>query len=229
MNVLHDVFKNIPLFSSLEPAALDKLSQAVRPRSLKAGEVLFFKGDEGDAMYIIRQGNIKIVLPSAVGEEIIVALLKESEFFGVMAMLDGMPRSADAVAVTACEIFVLGRSDFLSILQSDITALKTILCDLSKMIRKTDDLLGDVCFFNISIRLAKKLIDLSETTGKEEGDGVLLDISLTQKELGDMVGATRESVNKELKNLREEGIIDVQGNRITILDMEGLAMRAEEV
>lgn len=229
MNDLKDVFKNIPLFSSLEPATIEKLAQTVRPKSLKSGEVLFFKGDEAAAMYIIRQGNIKIVLPSAVGEEIIVALLKDNDFFGVMAMLDGMPRSADAVAVTACEIFVLGRSDFLSILQSDITALKTILCDLSRMIRKTDDLLGDVCFFNISIRLAKKLIDLSESTGIAGNDGILLDINLTQKELGDMVGATRESVNKELKNLREEGLIDIQDNRIRILDKERLELRAEEI
>lgn len=229
MNDLKPVFKQIPLFSSLQPEALDKLCQAVRPRSLKSGEVLFFKGDDGDAMYIIRRGTIKIVLPSVVGEEIIVALLKENDFFGAMAMLDGMPRSADAVAITASDIFVLGRSDFLSILQSDLNALKTILCDLSGMIRKTDDLLGDVCFFNISVRLAKKLLDLSETTGKKEKEGVVLDISLTQKELGDMVGATRESVNKELKNLREEGLIDIEGNRIRILDMEGLAQRTQDV
>lgn len=229
MNDLKPVFKQIPLFSSLQPEALDKLCQAVRPRSLKSGEVLFFKGDDGDAMYIIRRGTIKIVLPSVVGEEIIVTLLKESDFFGAMAMLDGMPRSADAVAITVCDIFVLGRTDFLSILQSDLNALKTILCDLSGMIRKTDDLLGDVCFFNISVRLAKKLLALSETTGKKEKEGVVLDISLTQKELGDMVGATRESVNKELKNLREEGLIDIEGNRIRILDMEGLALRTQDV
>ena len=229
MSALKKVLKQIPLFSSLEDAPLTQLSESVRPKALKSGEVLFFKGDDGEAMYIIREGTIKIVLPSAVGEEIIVALLKDNDFFGAMAMLDGMPRSADAVAVTDSEIFVMGRSEFLSILQSDINALKTILCDLSRMIRKTDDLLGDVCFFNISIRLAKKLMDLAESRGQETDDGVLLDISLTQKELGDMVGATRESVNKELKNLREEGLIDVQGNRITILDMEGLELRAEEV
>lgn len=229
MNDLKPVFKQIPLFSSLAPDSLEKLGNAVRPRSLKSGDVLFYKGDNGDAMYIIRRGKIKIVLPSAVGEEIIVTLLKDNDFFGAMAMLDGMPRSADAVAITECDILVLGRSEFLSILQSDINALKTILCDLSQMIRKTDDLLGDVCFFNISVRLAKKLMELSETAGIRENGSVLIDISLTQKELGDMVGATRESVNKELKNLRSENLIDIEGNRIRILDMEGLSLRAREI
>ncbi|GAB6095713.1 Crp/Fnr family transcriptional regulator [Desulfatiferula olefinivorans] len=229
MNDLTKVFKQIPLFASLSPEALGKLSRVVRPRSLKAGEVLFFKGDDGEAMYIIRSGTIKIVLPSVVGEEIIVTLLSDNDFFGAMAMLDGMPRSADAVSITPSEIFVLGRNDFLSILQSDINALKTILCDLSRMIRKTDDLLGDVCFFNISVRLAKKLMELAESTGRPEKDGIVLDISLTQKELGDMVGATRESVNKALKNLREEGLIDIDGNRIRIMDMEGLSLRIREI
>lgn len=228
MNTLTDVLKHIPLFSSLNETALDKLSQTVRPMSLKPGEILFFKGDDGNAMYIVREGTIKIVLPSIAGEEIIVTLLKKNDFFGAMAMLDGEPRSADAVAIGNTEIFVLGRNDFLSILQSDINALKTILCDLSQMIRKTDDLLGDVCFFNISVRLAKKLLDLAENSGREEDDGVHIDISLTQKELGDMVGATRESVNKELKNLREEGLIDVKGNRIRLIDIEGLTMRTVE-
>jgi CRP-like cAMP-binding protein len=222
---LKNVLRQIPLFSSLDPSAIEGLSHAVRPKTLKPDEILFMKGDEGTAMYIVREGTIKIVLPAETGEEIIVALLKKNDFFGVMAMLDGEPRSADAVAMGPSEIFVLGRHDFLSILQSDMNALKTILCDLSRMIRKTDDLLGDVCFFNISVRLCKKLLELSETTGVRDGKDIILDIDLTQKELGDMVGATRESVNKELRVLRSEGLIDLEGSRIRLLDVEGLKGR----
>jgi CRP-like cAMP-binding protein len=227
MEDLKNVLRQIPLFASLEPSAIDKLSRAVRPKTLKAAEILFLKGDDAEAMYIVREGAIKIVLPSETGEEIIVALIKRNEFFGVMAMLDGQPRSADAVAINPSEIFVLGRNEFLNILQTDMNALKTILCDLSRMIRKTDDLLGDVCFFNISVRLSKKLLELAETTGVSEGKSILLDIALTQKELGDMVGATRESVNKELKVLREQGLIDLEGNRIRIIDLGGLRDRVE--
>ncbi len=225
MEDLKSVLRQIPLFASLEASAIDRLSRAVRPKALKSDEILFLKGDEGEAMYIVRDGAIKIVLPSETGEEFIVALLKKNDFFGVMAMLDGETRSADAVAMGPSEIFVLGRNDFLSILQSDMNALKTILCDLSRMIRKTDDLLGDVCFFTISTRLSKKLIELAETIGIREGKGVVLDIDLTQKELGDMVGATRESVNKELRVMREQGLIDLEGSRIRIVDVEGLRDR----
>lgn len=225
MKNLTDILRNIPLLSSLDRVALEKLSQAVRPVSLKPGEVLFMKGAEGNCLYIVRQGTIKIVLPSVVGEEIIVALLKKNDFFGAMAMLDGEPRSADAVAVTPADVFVLGRNDFLSILQSDINALKTILFDLSQMIRRTDDFLGDVCFAPISIRLAKKLMDLAETSGHMEGDKAYIDIVLTQKELGDMVGATRESINKELKFLRKDNLIEINSNKITIIDIANMNMR----
>lgn len=222
MDNLKNILKQIPLFSSLAPEAIDRLSRSVRVKSLKPDEILFMKGDEGSAMYIVRDGAVKIVLSSESGEEIIVTLLKRNDYFGVMAMLDGEPRSADAVSMGHSEVFTLGRSDFLSILQSDMNALKTILCDLSRMIRKTDDLLGDVCFFNISVRLCKKLAELAETVGVPEGKGIVLDIDLTQKELGDMVGATRESVNKELRVLREQGLIDMEGSRIKIMDLNGL-------
>ena len=225
MEDLKTLLRQIPLFASLEASSIERLNRAVRPKSLKPDEILFLKGDDGEAMYIVRDGAIKIVLPSETGEEFIVALLKKNDFFGVMAMLDGETRSADAVALGPSEIFVLGRNDFLSILQSDMNALKTILCDLSRMIRKTDDLLGDVCFFTISTRLTKKLLELAETIGVKEGKAVILDIDLTQKELGDTVGATRESVNKELRVMREQGLIDLEGSRIRILDVNGLKER----
>lgn len=228
MKNLTDILKKISLFSSLESHAIEKLSQSLRPVSLKQGETLFLKGDEGDCMYIVRRGTIKIVLPSIAGEEIIVALLKKNDFFGVMAMLDGESRSADAVAVTNSEVFLLGRNDFLSILQSDINALKTILFDLSQMIRKTDDFLGDVCFSPISIRLAKKLLELAETSGRVEGNTAYIDIALTQKELGDLVGATRESVNKALKVLRNDDLISIDSNKISITDVETLQIKAQQ-
>lgn len=228
MENLTELLTKIPLFSSLDLPAIEKLGQSMRLLSLKQGETLFMKGDEGDCMYIVRKGTIKIVLPSVAGEEIIVALLKENDFFGVMAMLDGESRSADAVAVTASDVFVLGRNDFLSILQADVNALKTILFDLSQMIRKTDDLLGDVCFSPISIRLAKKLLELAELSGRIEGDTACIDIALTQKELGDLVGATRESVNKALKALRNENLITTEANKIRITDVETLQLRAQQ-
>jgi len=222
MDLTHDLLRTIPLFRSLDTASLDRIADAVKPVDLKQGEALFRKGDEGNEMYIIKEGAIKIVLPSSVGEEIILAVLREPSFFGTMSMFDGQSRSADAVAMTASRLLVLERDAFIHILQEDEHALRTLLCDLSSMIRKTDDLLEGLCFFSISTRLAKCLLELAEKVSDGRDKPVEIDLTFTQKELGEMVGATRESVNRELKKLREEGIIQLNRGVITISDWESL-------
>ena len=221
----HNLLRQIPLFSSLSDADLADLSSATRLLSLKQGQTLFHKGDEGTALYIVRKGAVKIVLPSNIGDEIIVTIFSESEFFGEMALLDGEPRSADAIAIKPAEVFVLKRNDFLLFLQSNLNAIKSILSMLSNRLRMTDELLEDTCFLSISARLRKKLAELAETHGRKQENVIHIDLELTQKELGDMVGATRESVNKELKTLREKGLILTEGSKIRIPDLPRLRRR----
>lgn len=222
MDLTHDLLPTIPLFRSLDADSLGRIAAAVKPVSLKQGEALFRKGDDGREMYIIEEGAVKIVLPSSVGEEIILSVLREPSFFGTMSMFDGQSRSADAVALTACRLLVLERDAFIHILQEDEHALRTILCDLSSMIRKTDDLLEGLCFFSISTRLAKCLLELARQAAGGREKTAAIDLTFTQKELGEMVGATRESVNRELKKLREEGIIHLDRGTITIADWDAL-------
>jgi CRP/FNR family transcriptional regulator, cyclic AMP receptor protein len=216
------LIKQIPLFKMLSGEIITGLAASLRRLSLKQGQALFHKGDEGTALYIVKKGTIKIVLPSRIGDEIIVTIFSAGDFFGEMALLDGEPRSADAIAIEPSEVFVLKRNDFLVFLQSNINAIESILSLLSKRLRSTDELLEDTCFLNISVRLAKKLAELASSHGQKEGDFVHINLSLTQKELGDMIGATRESINKELKILREKKIIKLTDNKIQILDLEKL-------
>ncbi len=220
-----EILKQSPLFNSLEYADLEDLVSSMRVQSLKQGQALFHKGDEGTALYIVKRGAIKIVLPSKIGDEIIVTIFTVNDFFGEMALLDGEPRSANAVAIEPTEVFVLNRNNFLSFLKSNINAIQSILSSLSKRLRLTDEFLEDTCFLSISARLAKKLFELAESHGKKEENIVNIDLSLTQKELGDMIGATRESTNKELKILRNRGLISTDGNRIKINDMVRLKRR----
>lgn len=216
------LIKQIPLFKMLSGDNITALEASLRRLSLKQGQALFHKGDEGTALYIVKKGTIKIVLPSRIGDEIIVTIFSAGDFFGEMALLDGEPRSADAIAIEPSEVFVLKRNDFLAFLQSNINAIESILSMLSKRLRSTDELLEDTCFLNISVRLAKKLTELASSHGQKEGDIVHINLSLTQKELGDMIGATRESINKELKILREKKIIKLNENKIQILDLDKL-------
>ena len=164
----HEIIKHIPIFKTLSDSDLNDLIGSLRLKSLKQGQTLFWKGDEGTALYIVKKGTIKIVLPSTGGDEIIVTMFSEGDFFGEMALLDGEPRSADAVAIEPSEVFVLSRNNFLSFLQSNVNAIESILSLLSKRLRKTDDLLEDTCFLNISARLAKKLTELAESHGQKK-------------------------------------------------------------
>jgi len=220
------LLNKIPLFNSLSDSDLENLSESVRLQSLKKGQTLFRKGDEGSSLYIIQQGTIKIVLPSRLGDEVIVTMFSEGDFFGEMALFDGKPRSADALAMEPSKIYVLSRNDFLLFLQSNINAMKSILSQLTNRLRNTDDFLESTCFLSVSARLAKKLLDLAQSYGQNDGDGVYIDLNLTQKEIGDMIGSTRESINKELKILRDKGLITMQENKIQIVDMTRLKRRA---
>ena len=223
-----EFLRGVDLFHSLSTEDGEHLARAVKRRSLKKGEALFRKGDEGNSLYIVKSGRIKIVLPSDAGDEVSPAILSEGDFFGEMALLDGMPRSADAIALEPTELFALNRSDFLSFLLNNEKAIQSIFSNLSMRLRKTDDLLEDVCFLTISTRLAKKLVELAEVHGsQDEAKGIIqIDLRLTQRDLASMVGVTRESINKELRVLREKGLIGTEGNAIQILDMIRLKRRA---
>jgi len=219
------VLKEIPLFQSFRVEDQRHVSSLLRTQSLKKGDILFRKGDEGTAFYMIIRGGIKIVRTSRDGKEIILALLSNGDFFGEMALLDGLPRSADAVAIEPTQLYILNRKDFLSFMMHNENVLQSIIASLSLRLRRTDDFLEDACFMNISSRLAKKLVELAETRGYKEGDTAHIELHLTQKQLAGMIGATRESINKALRVLREKGLASVSEDTIRIHDLKRLKRR----
>ena len=220
--------RGVHLFQSLSHHDSERLSASLKRRLLKKGEALFRKGDEGTSLYIVKSGSVKIVLPSDMGDEVAPAILSKGDFFGEMALLDGLPRSADVVALEPSELLALNQKDFLAFLKDNEEAIQSIFSYLSMRLRKTDDLLEDAHFLNISTRFARRLVELSQKYGhqKEEGGAIQIELRLTQKDLASIVGATRESINKELRILREKGLVNTEGNSIKILNMERLEKRA---
>jgi CRP-like cAMP-binding protein len=217
-----DLLRKIHLFKCLSSSDLSDLAVRTRTLSVRKGEVLFRKGSEGTTLYMVLEGAIKIVLPSRLGDEMIITIFSEGDFFGEMSLLDEMPRSADAVAVTDSRLLLLNRREFLAFLKSSEAAIQRILSDLSQRIRSTDNLLEDTSFLNIPARFAKKLLELADSFGRREADHIEISLRLTQKDLADMVGATRESINKELRSLREKGIVSISDRAIRIHDTERL-------
>ena len=214
------LLKQIPLFGTFQPADHEQLAVLLRRRNLKKGDALFRKGDEGTALYIIIKGRMKITVPSKLGDEITLAILNRGDFFGEMALLDSLPRSADATAVEETLLYVLNRSDFLSFLIHNENAVRSILYALSSRLRKTDDFLTEVCFLNISARLARRLLEMSESLIRENNPGSSMELKLTQKDLASLLGTTRETINRELKILRDRGIVSTSRNLITIHNLE---------
>jgi len=223
-----EFLQGVSLFQSLSDSDRESLAASLKRRSLKKGEALFRKGDEGSTLYIVKAGSVKIVLPSEMGDEVAAAILSKGDFFGELALLDGMPRSADVIALEPSELLALNRGDFIAFLTGNEGAIVAIFSYLSMQLRRTDELLEDAHFLNIPTRFARRLVELGRKYGSaaEEGGPVEIGLRLTQRDLASIVGTTRESINKELRVLREKGLVTAEGDTLQILDMERLEKRA---
>jgi CRP/FNR family cyclic AMP-dependent transcriptional regulator len=212
------VLKRIPLFAAIPEA--DQL----RLVTLKKGETLFRRGDEGNALYLILQGRIKISLSGQM-DAVTLAILSQGEFLGEMALLDGLPRSADAIALEDSSLYALNRSDFLSFIIHHEKIVRSVLSSLSLRLRKTDNLLAEMCFLNLSVRLANKLVEMAEQQGPDRSDPELYKLKISQQEMGNILGVSRESINKELKLLRDKGWVSTGRNHIHIHQLASLKKR----
>lgn len=219
-----NVLKRIPLFAALPEADQQNLVNLLRRENLRKGETLFRQGDEGTALYLILQGRIKISLSRQM-DTVTLAILGQEEFLGEMALLDGLPRSADAIAMEDCYLYALNRNDFLDFLVNNDKAVRTVLSSLSLRLRRTDTLLAEMCFLNVSVRLAYKLFEMAEAQGPDEKNPQEYKVKISQQELGNILGVSRESINKELKRLRDKGIVSTSRNFIRIHHLAALNKR----
>ena len=216
----------VPLFAPLAPEELAGLAALLSRRRYAKGEVIFHQGDAGTALYIVEEGGVKIVLGSEEGKEVILALLGRGDFFGELALLDGEPRSADAVARDATQLLALRRDDFLRFVLDKPRVAASLLAVLSRRLRRTDQLVHDAAFLDVRGRLARVLLELAEAQGQPEPEGVVLAARLTQGELAEMVGATRESINKWLGFYTRRGVLRFERGRLTLMDLERLRQDA---
>ncbi len=223
------VLRSIPLFGTLKEADLHRLESRLVRRRYNGGEIVFHMGDEGGNLYILLSGRVKIMIPSEEGEEMILAILGAGEILGEISLIDGQPRSATVQAMKDTEVFCLYREDFLEVLQERFDVVLRVLEILAERLRHTDLLLAESRFMDITSRLAKKLLDLTRAFGVQEEDGVRIGVRVTQKDLASMVGATRESVNKQLRVFREAGLLSMSEGYVRILDPDRLSRRIRTV
>jgi CRP/FNR family cyclic AMP-dependent transcriptional regulator len=214
------------LFAGLSASDRSALAALMRRRRYADEEVIFRQGDPGDTLYIIATGTVKIVRSTEEGKELLLTLLGPGEVFGELSLLDGEPRSADAVAQESCEVFLLRREDLYSFLRGHPTVAEALLRVLARRLRATDDVLDEAAFLDLPTRLARLLLRLAHVHGRRERDRVVLGLRFTHAEIASMVGSSRESVTRNLKQWEREGLISYRAGLVSLLQPDALQERA---
>ncbi len=222
MPATRQLLERVPFLAALEPTDVEHLAGVVARRQYRRGDAIFHKEDEGQSLFIVEEGAVRIYVPSAQGADLTLAILGPGDFFGDLSLLDGQPRSASADAMQETRALILERSDFLDLMRSRPEAALAVMSVVSKRLRETDEMASDLAFLDVGGRLAKKLLELASSHGVKRDDGTLLDVTITQEQLANMIGVTRESVNRNLAQFRRNGLITSQGRRIILRDPDGL-------
>src|SRR5215470_7601408 len=218
-------FKQVSIFTDLPEEDIRALTSVAKRRTFRTGEVIFHREDPGQVLYMIKEGKVKICIISPDGQELSLAVLGKGEYFGEFALLDGLPRSTDAVALEKVECYALQRSDFQNAILKNPKIAILIMEALTKRLRNTDQMVEDLIFLDVYGRVAKKLLELAEAHGVKTDDGIRIDVRLTQQELASMVGASRESVNKVMGYFTDKDFISTDKHRITLHRIADLKRR----
>lgn len=217
---------NSPLFSALDSEAAASLRATMVEITIKKGEAIFTEGDPGDRLYLVIEGKIKLSSKAGDGRESVVGLLGPGEMFGELSLFDPGPRMSSAIALTASRCAGLGHEDLRPWLTGRPEVAESLLQSLAHRLRRTNETLADLVFSDVPGRVAKAIVELSERFGQSRDDGLLVAHDLTQEELAQLVGASRETVNKALADFSQRGWIKIEPRCVVILDSERLIKRA---
>jgi CRP-like cAMP-binding protein len=224
--VTDHVLRQAPLFSGLDDESAGALEGSMSASSLKRGEVLFNEGDDGNQLYVVTEGKVKLGRTSPDGRENLLAILGPGQMFGELSFFDPGPRSATATAVTDVELMSLGHEALSPVLATHTDVALALLHQLAGRLRRTNEVVGDLVFSDVPGRVAKALLDLAGRFGRKADDGVHVNHDLTQEELAQLVGASRETVNKALADFASRGWLRLEPRSVVILDLERLQRRA---
>jgi CRP/FNR family transcriptional regulator/CRP/FNR family cyclic AMP-dependent transcriptional regulator len=209
--------RKVPLFEGLKEEELEAIASVTITRSFSKDQVIILAEEEGDALFLINTGQVKVSIVSEDGREVILSLLGEGAVFGELALLDEKPRSANVVAMSDAELYMLHRSDFLKLLYRVPKIAITLLAELATRLRKTDRKIEGLALLDVTSRISETLLQLADEQGEEHSEGLHIPNRPTHQQLANMSGTTRETVSRVLKRLEAQGYIVCKGRTITIL------------
>ena len=218
------VLRRHPIFSNLEPVALDQLCRYARHTIVKRGATIFSRGDSGNSLYAVISGTVKMSISSVDGRSAIFNLIGAGEIFGEIALLDGLARTADAIANTNCELFVIDRREFIPFVRNQPALAMKLIELLCTRLRWTSDQVEQIILQNLPGRLASVLLRLSEKYKLAPGGRT---VAITQQEISEMVGMSRESINKQLRAWAARDWVRLEHGATVILNIEALQETAE--
>jgi CRP-like cAMP-binding protein len=219
------VVRKAPLFSGLDDSAAASLRSSMNLIKLRKGQSLFKEGDDGDHLFVVSSGKVKLGTKSVYGRENLLMILGPGDMFGELSLFDSGPRTATATAVTDSKLLALGQDKVIPWVKEHPEVSLQLLARLASRLRRTNEVVGDLVFSDVPGRVAKALIDLGVKFGDKRTEGLFVNHDLTQEELAQLVGASRETVNKALADFAQRGWLRLEARSVMILDYERLLKR----
>ena len=223
---MDEVLARAGLFQGIAAEAAEAVAASLDYGDYGRGETVFAEGEQGDTLYIVLEGKVKIGRRATDGRENMLSVMGPSDMFGELSLFDPGPRTATATVVTDARLASLAHTSLRPWITDRPEIAEQLLRVLARRLRRTNDALADLIFTDVPGRVAKQLLALSERFGSQEPDGLRVHHDLTQEELAQLVGASRETVNKALADFASRGWVRVDSRALTILDGERLARRA---
>ncbi len=217
-----DFLATVPLFSGLQRDEIQRFADLTRERSYPKGSVILFQDDPGDSLFVLRAGRVKVVLIGEDGREVILGVLEPGAHFGELALIDDQPRSAHVIAMDDSQLLILRREDFRRRVEANPSVAWALLTELSRRLRRADVKIGGLVLLDVPGRIARLLLDLANESGSDA-----IDKPLTHQTIAQMIGASRETVSRAMKEFQDAGLITVERRRISVGDREALEKRSQ--
>lgn len=223
----YTLLRSVPIFARLGEEHLGLLGASLGMRVFERGATIFHQGSAGDQLYLIVAGQVRISIVSQLGQELSMKIFRDGDFFGELALLDGRPRSASAEAMRRTTTLTLSRTAFLQALRANPEIAVTVLEELSGRLRQTNIYIEHLTGHSAPQRVVRTLLDLADQHGVSEQGSTRIDLHLTQDDLASLAGTTRETVNRVLAGLRDQGLISIERGRVSVLNLPQLERSLE--
>ena len=221
------VVRKAPLFSALDDAEASSLRESMVPVKVSKGNTLFKEGDDGNRLFVVLEGKLKLGTTSNDGRENLLSILGPGEMFGELSLFDPGPRTATATAVTDARLLSLAHDQVIGWVSEHPKVSLQLLGRLAQRLRRSNEVLADLVFSDVPGRVAKAIMDLGERFGVKKADGLYVNHDLTQEELAQLVGASRETVNKALADFAGRGWVRLEPRSVVVLDIDRLSKRGQ--